>query len=271
MTPSPVTFLNPAANAVAVDTWYVIEASRIDLGHCTSAYWVDRLEDINAFGVQAWKKAKHGGDPGNLSLLFKLVQAHDTALRQFRAKAPPGCNQQYFEGLTLMDPEAASAAHVLNLDLGYINQAYAYKSQFFPEILSFVPPAYRKATAAHHFFDSEWFPPVLATPSKRCPRLLNSAHWRPMNMVSFSLDWAEMQGTIHPILSSNLHYHRLLTLMHAQVHRQGKKDIRVNICLQMVHMMKSSVFSHAWHMMCMVQVLLNHCWMRPLGMSLTYG
>ncbi|KAF9520072.1 hypothetical protein BS47DRAFT_1357794 [Hydnum rufescens UP504] len=128
-----------------------------------------------------------------------------------------------------MDPEATSAAHVLNLDLGYINQAYAYKSQFFPDILSFVPPAYQKATAAHHFFDSKWFPPVLATPSEQCPRLLNSAHRQPMNMVSFSLDWAEMQGTIHPILSSNLHYHRLLTLMHAQVHRQGKKDIRVNI------------------------------------------
>ncbi|KAF9509930.1 hypothetical protein BS47DRAFT_1396449 [Hydnum rufescens UP504] len=64
----PVTFLNPAANAVAVDTWYVIEASRVDLGHCTSAYWVDRLEDINAFGVRAWKKAKawwgfHEGEP----------------------------------------------------------------------------------------------------------------------------------------------------------------------------------------------------------------
>ncbi|KAF9503046.1 hypothetical protein BS47DRAFT_1369831 [Hydnum rufescens UP504] len=183
---SAATFPSPAANAVAVDTW---------------------LEDINAFGVRAWKKAKHAGDPGNLSLLFK----------------------SYFEGLTLTDPEAASAAHVSNLDLGYINQAYAYKSQFFPEILSFAPPAYRKATAAHHFFDSERFPPVLATPSERCPRLFDSARRRPMNMVSFSLDWAEMQGAIHPILSSNLHYHRLLTLMRAQVYRRGKKDIRVNI------------------------------------------
>ncbi|KAF9514974.1 hypothetical protein BS47DRAFT_1361377 [Hydnum rufescens UP504] len=119
----------------------------------------DWFEDINAFGVQAWKKAKHGGDPGNLSLLFKSVQVHNMALRQFRAKAPPGCNRQYFEGLTLMDPEAALTAHVSNLDLGYINQAYAYKSQFFPEILSFAPPAYRKAMTAHHFFDSKWFPP----------------------------------------------------------------------------------------------------------------
>jgi hypothetical protein len=50
-----------------------------------------------------------------------------------------------------------------------------------------------------------------------------------MNMVSFSLDWAEMQGATHPILSSNLHYHCLLTLMCAQVHHHGKKDIRVNI------------------------------------------
>ncbi|KAF9503169.1 hypothetical protein BS47DRAFT_1369740 [Hydnum rufescens UP504] len=193
MTPSPVTFLNPAANAVAVDTW---------------------LEDINAFGVRAWKKAKHGTQYGP-----KAVQGKSSSWMQLTI----------LRGLTLMDPEATLAAHVSNLDLGYINQAYAYKSQFFPEILSFALPAYRKATAAHHFFNSEQFPPVLATPSEQCPRLLNSAHQRPMNMVSFSLDWAEMQGTIHPILSSNLHYHRLLTLMHAQVHRQGKKDIRVNI------------------------------------------
>jgi hypothetical protein len=81
-----------AANAVAVDTWYVIEVSHVDLGHCMSTYWVERLEDINAFGVQAWKKARHAGDPGNLSLLFKSVQACDMALRQFRMKAPPGCN-----------------------------------------------------------------------------------------------------------------------------------------------------------------------------------
>jgi hypothetical protein len=194
-----------------------------------SAYWVERLEDINAFGVWAWKKARCAGDLGNLSLLFKSVQVHNTALRQFRMKAPPGCNWQYFEGLTLMDPEAASSAHVSNLDLGYINQAYAYKAQFFPGILSLTLPAYQRATAAHHFFDSEQFPPVLATPSERCPRLLDSARRRPMNMVSFSLDWAEMQGATHLILSSNLHYHHLLTLMHAQVHCHGKKDIRVNI------------------------------------------
>ena len=50
-----------------------------------------------------------------------------------------------------------------------------------------------------------------------------------MDMVSFSLDWAEIQGAVDLILSSNLHYHCLLTLMHAQVHCQGKKDIRVNI------------------------------------------
>ncbi|KAF9504354.1 hypothetical protein BS47DRAFT_1401500 [Hydnum rufescens UP504] len=83
--------------------------------------------------------------------------------------------------------------------------------------------------ATHHFFDSKWFPPVLATPSEQCPRLFDSACQRPMNMVSFSLDWAEMQGAIHLILSSNLHYHCLLTLMHAQVYRWGEKDIRVNI------------------------------------------
>ena len=94
------------------------------------------------------------------------------ALRQFRVKAPPGCNHQYFEGLTLTDPEAALVAHISNLDLGYINQAYAYKSQFFPGILSLALPAYQRATAAHHFFNSEQFPPILATPSERFPRLM---------------------------------------------------------------------------------------------------
>jgi hypothetical protein len=62
MTPSAATLTSTApaaANAVAVDTWYVIEVSHVDLGHCTSTYWVERLEDINAFGVQAWKKARH--------------------------------------------------------------------------------------------------------------------------------------------------------------------------------------------------------------------
>ncbi|KAF9512251.1 hypothetical protein BS47DRAFT_1394383 [Hydnum rufescens UP504] len=185
MTPSPATFPSPAANAVAVDTWYVIKASRVDLGHCTSAYWVDRLEDINAFGVQAWKKAKCAGDPGNLSLLFKSVQARDTALRQFRAKAPPGCNRQYFEGLTLMDPEATSAAHVSNLDLGLL-KGYS------------------------------------------CPPLLRFRMVSPRTCYTLQT-MSKMQGAIHLILSSNLHYHRLLTLMRAQVYARGKKDIRVNI------------------------------------------
>lgn len=224
----PLTVTIPVA-VVPVDTWYVIEASHVDLGHCTSAYWKERLEDINAFGVRVWKKAKRAGEAGNLSLLFKSVQARDMALRRFRASPPPGCNRQYIEVLTLMDPEAASAAHISNLDLGYINQAYAHKPQFFPGILSLAPPAYRKAAAAHHFFDSDRFPPVLATRSERCPKLNDLTRKRPMRMVSFSLDWAETQGAIHPNLSSNLHYHRLLTLMRAQVHRQGKKDIRVNI------------------------------------------
>jgi len=227
---APLTMTAPVAGtAVPVDTWYVIEASHIDLAYCGSSYWMERLDDINAFGVRLWKKAKRAGEPGSLSLLFKSVQARDMALKQFRASAPPGCNRHSFEGLTLTGPEASSGAHNSNSDLEYINQAYAYKSQFLPEILSLAPPAYRKATAAHHFLDSDRFPPILASRSERCPRLNDSARRRTMRMVSFSLDWAEMQGAVHPDLSSSLHYHRLLTLMRAQLHRQSKKDIRVNV------------------------------------------
>jgi hypothetical protein len=218
-----------AAIAVPVDTWYVIEASHVDLAHCTSAYWVARLEDINAFGVRIWRRAKRAGEAGSLSLLFKSVQARDMALKQFRASAPPGCNRHFFEGLTLTGPEAASGVHISNLDLEYINQAYAHKPQFLPDIISLAPPAYRKATAAHHFLESERFPPILASRSEQCPRLNDSARRRTMRMVSFSLDWAETQGAVHSDLSRNLHYHRLLTLMRAQLHRQSKKDIRVNI------------------------------------------
>jgi hypothetical protein len=232
MTPSAAPLVSSASVAtiaVPEDTWYVIEAARIDLACCTTAYWVERLQDINAYGVQLWKKAKRAGEPGTLSLLFKSVQARDMTLRQFKANPPPGCNRHHIEALTLTGPEAGCAAHVSNLDLEYVNQAYAHKPQFFPGILSLAPPAYRKATAANHFFDSERYPPILATPSERCPKLNDPARKRPMRMMTFSLDWAEMQGAVHPKLSSSLHYHRLLTLMRAQVHRQGKKDIRIHV------------------------------------------
>lgn len=214
---------------VPAGTWYVIEASRVDLGHCTSAYWLEKLEELHAFGVRVWKKSKRGGDSGSLSLLFKSAQLRDMALMRFRANPPPGCYRHYFVGLMLTDPEAASAAHISKVDLEYINQVYAHKIRFFPAILSLAPPAYRRATIAHHFFESEHYPPLLATSTERCPRLNDPSRRRTMAMVSFSLDWAETQGSVHPVLSMNIHYHRLLTLMHAQTRRQGKKDIRVNI------------------------------------------
>jgi hypothetical protein len=192
---------------------------------------VEKLEDLHVFAVRVWKKSKRGGDPGSLSLLFKSVQLRDMALMRFRANPPPGCNRQYFVGLTLTDPEAASAAHISKVDLEYINQAYAHKIRFFPVILSLAPPAYRRATIAHHFFESEQYPPLLATSTttERCPRLNDPSRKRAMAMVSFSLDWAETLGLVHQVLSTNVHYHRLLTLMRAHAHRQGKQDIRVNI------------------------------------------
>ena len=214
---------------VPAGTWYVIEASRVDLGHCTSAYWVEKLGELHAFGVRVWKKSKCGRDVGSLLLLFKSVQLHDMALMRFRANPPPGCNQQYFMGLMLMDLEAASAAHISKIDLEYINQVYAHKIRFFPAILSLALPAYWRAAIAHHFFKSEQYPPLLAMSTKQCPRLNDPSRRHTMAMDSFLLDWAETQGSVHPVLSTNIHYHRLLTLMHAHTHHQGKKDIRVNI------------------------------------------
>lgn len=217
------------AIVVPAGTWYVLEASRVDLGHCTSAYWLEQLADIHAFGVRVWKKTKRGGDSGSLSLLFKSRQARDMALRRFSMNAPPGCSRQYFVALMLTDPEAASAAHISKVDLEYINQAYAHKVRFLPAVLSLTPPAYRRAAIAHHFFESEQYPPLLATSTELCPRLNDPSRKRTMHAVSFSLDWAETLGSVHPVLSTNVHYHRLLTLMRAHTHRQGKKDMRVNI------------------------------------------